>query len=97
MAVRAEHLALLELGQDPFSGPAASYCVSERDFFCRRIFVMKLKAGRMGLSATLADEPLFELVEPTAKAVAPSAFDCGLSSPLFVGEQMLPLVIAGPR
>src|SRR5262245_29861813 len=68
VAVRAEHLALRELGEDPRATPTTTDRIRDAHFLLRGIRVMKLQAPRVVFSAACADEPALELDQPFGDA-----------------------------
>jgi hypothetical protein len=71
VAVRAQHLALRELGQDALAAPSSAHCVRNTGFLRLRVRVMKLQAPRMVLTTATAEQRTLELYEPVGDVVAP--------------------------
>jgi len=64
VAIRAQHLALRELGENSLATPPPTNRIRNGYLLRRRIGVMELKTSRMGLAATRAHKRALEIGEP---------------------------------
>ena len=76
MAVRTQHLALRELGEDTLPPPPAPHGLRDFHLLGSPVTVMKDDARGMVLTAARTDELALELDEPCGK-LASSAFSMG--------------------